>query len=345
MFEGFKPRQDLVGFTAIPNEWFDSILASIDNLAEIKIVQTVFRKTYGWVESWEGDKPIYKIEDEISYTQFAELTGLSTASISEGIKKAIAHGYIIQVKRGSFTTRVSSSYRIRMAGDKAQTLEEIGMIARPTGVGNLIASTTLDTKAKEEVIPTSKSKAKEALQSKASITSSSKASLTLSSKGTIETIEKERKDRGTHETPTLTREVFSTEKVKSKKGKTQFEKYKEKEIKDYHANDIGYYFSEKYESLIGYRYGKITNKDRSLMKQMIDMYSSETVVKGIDYLMKNYHTLIDGYPSIPVLYGFRNTIIPSAEKGKTPSKLNVRETRLSEEEIEQLKEDKDIIQW
>ena len=27
MFKGFKPRQDLTGFTAIPNEWFDEVMA------------------------------------------------------------------------------------------------------------------------------------------------------------------------------------------------------------------------------------------------------------------------------------------------------------------------------
>ena len=46
-FQGSRPRQNLSGFTAIPNEWFDEVMAKIDNLAEMKIVQALFRKTCG----------------------------------------------------------------------------------------------------------------------------------------------------------------------------------------------------------------------------------------------------------------------------------------------------------
>ena len=118
MFKGFKPRQDLSGFTAIPNEWFDEVLAKIDSLAELKIVQAVFRKTYGWVENWHNGEAVFKIEDGISYSQFSELTGLSSASIAEGIKRAIEHGYIVQLKKGNFHTGESSVYKIRTIDDK-----------------------------------------------------------------------------------------------------------------------------------------------------------------------------------------------------------------------------------
>ena len=118
LFKGFKPRQDLSGFTAIPNEWFDEVLAKIDSLAEMKIVQAVFRKTYGWVENWHNGEAVFKIEDGISYSQFEELTGLSSASIAEGIKRAIEHGYIVQLKKGNFYTSESSVYKIRTIDDK-----------------------------------------------------------------------------------------------------------------------------------------------------------------------------------------------------------------------------------
>ena len=324
MFKGFKPRQDLTGFTAIPNEWFDEVMARIDNLAELKIVQAVFRKTYGWVESWQENTAIYKLEDEISYSQFEEMTGLSSASISEGIKKAIAHGYIIQVKAGNFVTGQSGSYRIRMVDDAPQTLEE-----RPQLRGV------------SKFLPTSSSKVEGDLP-----TSSSKPSITSSSKVTIESNKKGKKEKERDfEIPkNEEREVYSTKDVRTR-GITQYEKYKNKDVLEYNANDLAYYFSDSYERITGVRYGKITNKERRHMKELLDTNGAEVVVKGIDYLMREYRTLIDGYPSIAVLFGFRTSIIPSAVKGTPSSKLDVRETRLTEEDIQREKANDNVIEW
>lgn len=309
MFKGFKPRQDLTGFTAIPNEWFDEVMARIDNLAELKIVQAVFRKTYGWVESWQENTAIYKLEDEISYSQFEEMTGLSSASISEGIKKAIAHGYIIQVSAGDFETRESARYRIRTVSDNPQTLEE-----RPQtrGIGKFL--------------PTLETKAREPLETKVT-----------KEKG------KKRKESD-FGFPKVEKEVYSTEDVKSR-GSTMFARYKDKEIAEYNANDLAFYFREKYEKITGVRYGRITNKERGHLKELLDTFGAEVVVKGIDYLMENYHTLINGYPSIAVLYGFRTSIIPSAVKGNPASKLDVRESKLTEEDIQEQSKEGNVIKW
>ena len=317
MFKGFKPRQDLTGFTAIPNEWFDEVMARIDNLAELKIVQAVFRKTYGWVESWQENTAIYKLEDEISYSQFEEMTGLSSASISEGIKKAIAHGYIIQVSAGDFETRESARYRIRTVSDNPQTLEE-----RPQtrGIGKFLP--TLETKAES----TLETKAREPLETKVT-----------KEKG------KKRKDSD-FGFPKVEKEVYSTEDVKSR-GSTMFARYKDKEIAEYNANDLAFYFREKYEKITGVRYGRITNKERGHLKELLDTFGAEVVVKGIDYLMENYHTLISGYPSIAVLYGFRTSIIPSAVKGNPASKLDVRESKLTEEDIQEQSKEGNVIKW
>jgi len=309
MFQGFKPRQDLVGFTAIPNEWFDEVMRKIDNLAELKVVQAVFRKTYGWVEGWAEDKAVYKLEDAISYSQFAEMTGLSSASISEGLKRAIAHGYIIQVSAGDFETRESARYRIRTVSDNPQTLEE-----RPQtrGIGKFLP--TLETKAEP----------------------------TLETKVTKEKGKKRKEsDFGF---PKIDKEVYSTEDVKSR-GSTMFARYKDKEITEYNANDLAFYFREKYEKITGVRYGRITNKERGHLKELLDTFGAEVVAKGIDYLMKNYHTLISGYPSIAVLYGFRTSIIPLAVKGNPASKLDVRESKLTEEEIQEQGKEGDVIKW
>lgn len=317
MFKGFKPRQDLTGFTAIPNEWFDEVMKKIDNLAELKIVQAVFRKTYGWVESWQENTAIYKLEDEISYSQFEEMTGLSSASISEGIKRAIAHGYIIQVSAGDFETRESARYRIRTVSDNPQTLEE-----RPQtrGIGKFLP--TLETKAES----TLETKAREPLETKVT-----------KEKG------KKRKESD-FGFPKVEKEVYSTEDVKSR-GSTMFARYKDKEIAEYNANDLAFYFREKYEKITGVRYGRITNKERGHLKELLDTFGAEVVVKGIDYLMENYHTLISGYPSIAVLYGFRTSIIPSAVKGNPASKLDVRESKLTEEDIQEQSKEGNVIKW
>lgn len=316
MFQGFKPRQDLVGFTAIPNEWFDEVMGKIDNLAELKVVQAVFRKTYGWVEGWAEDKAVYKLEDAISYSQFEEMTGLSSASISEGLKRAIAHGYIIQVSAGDFETRESARYRIRTVSDNPQTLEE-----RPQtrGIGKFLP--TLETKAEEGVLPTLETK-----------------------------VTKERKEKGKKRKesdfgfPKIEKEVYSTEDVKSR-GSTMFARYKDKEIAEYNANDLAFYFREKYEKITGVRYSRITNKERGHLKELLDTFGAEVVAKGIDYLMENYHTLISGYPSIAVLYGFRTSIIPSAVKGNPASRLDVRESKLTEEDIQEQGKEGNVIKW
>jgi biotin operon repressor len=307
LFKGFKPRQDLSGFTAIPNEWFDEVLAKIDNLAELKIVQAVFRKTYGWVENWHNGEAVFKLEDGISYSQFAELTGLSSASIAEGIKRAIEHGYIIQLKKGNFYTSESSVYKIRTIDDK--------LPEKPL---------------EKPALPT--------LESKPDITLDSKAVPTLDSKVTIETIKEKEIKKESH------REVYSTNDLPKSRGQKMFDSYKAKEIAEYNANDLCYYFSEKYQDIIGVKYSRILKKDRSQMKQLLDDYGADHVVKAIDYLVQNYHSLIQGYPSIAVLYGFRNTIFPSAVKG-TAGKLSVRESRLTDKDIEKEKGSSNVIAW
>lgn len=278
-FKGFKPRQDLGGFTAIPNEWFDKVLKDIDNLSEMKIVQVVFRKTYGWISGWDSEtqKPIYKLEDSISYSQFEELTGLSRASVAEGIKRALAHGLIVRVKTGSYSDMSSSRYRIRLVDDKVDSPEE-----------------------KEE--------APKVVITKEEVPEATK-------------VEEEIKPEPPKEAP--------------KKKPSPYDRYKAKEPKDYNATDMCYYFSDKYNEVIRVWYGTISAKDRSLMKQLIDGYSSEVVVKAIDWLMNNYANLIRDYPSIAVLYGFRTTIFPASQKVVVKNKNDVRQSSITKKEIEE----------
>jgi hypothetical protein len=115
-FSGFQSRSNIHNYTSIPNEFFEEVLPFIETMSELKIILAIFRKTYGWVDRIENGEAIYKLEDSISYSQFRSLTGLSDSSISDGIKLATEHGYIIKVKTGGLGSG-SSRYRLRQVND------------------------------------------------------------------------------------------------------------------------------------------------------------------------------------------------------------------------------------
>lgn len=113
-FQGFLPCPKLEEFTLVPNEFFDRVLANIDTVAELKIVLVIFRKTYGLTTESQGT---FTRAEKISYSQLRGMTHLSDSAISDGLKRALEHGYIEKVKEGSFTTG-SSTYGIKQAGVK-----------------------------------------------------------------------------------------------------------------------------------------------------------------------------------------------------------------------------------
>ena len=78
-------------YTQVPNLLLDNHVQKMSK-AELKIILATCRKTFGW----------QKGKDRISYTQFEKLTGLSRASVQEGIKQAMEHGYLrrYQVRNG-----------------------------------------------------------------------------------------------------------------------------------------------------------------------------------------------------------------------------------------------------
>ena len=91
-FQGFTEPNT----TPTPNQFYDFIMADINNLAELKCVLYVIRRTYGFL----------KFVDRIAYSQFEngimtrsgkrldKGTGLSGPSISAGLNKAVDHGYL-----------------------------------------------------------------------------------------------------------------------------------------------------------------------------------------------------------------------------------------------------------
>ena len=64
--------------TQTPNEFFDVHLKEM-GLSELKIVLAIIRQTFGW----------HKADDEISFSQFETLTGLSRPAVSKGIQAAL----------------------------------------------------------------------------------------------------------------------------------------------------------------------------------------------------------------------------------------------------------------
>jgi len=332
VFEGFKPRQDLSGFTAIPNEFFDAVLEGVESISELKVILAVFRKTYGWVTGFLEGKPVFKIEDEISYSQFQKLTGLkSNGSISEGLSQAMSHGFIVRVKKGTFAggnrEGISATYRIRTLG---VNLEEFVAEVLPTpecvvGRSSEVLPTPICVPGKSpetEVLPTP-----ECVLTKETIfllnnyvPPTPECVLTRSFA----------EETASPATPKKDREVFSTKDIKSPtKGRKMYDLFLEKKAQDYNANDLCFYFSTKFEKIIGVRYGGVTQKDRRLMKQLLDTYKSENVATAVDYLMSNYREWVDT-PSISVLFGFRNTVFPKALSDGM--KVDVRQAHFDENE-------------
>lgn len=99
-FEGFRDRNDLIkNYTSIPNELFDQVMRDLSN-SELKILLALFRKTYGWVKGVnEKGVAVYKSEDEVSQSQFMELTGIkSRKTIRDNLESLVAKGYIVKIQ-------------------------------------------------------------------------------------------------------------------------------------------------------------------------------------------------------------------------------------------------------
>lgn len=86
-------------YTQSPNVYFDSWLPEIKSLAELKVVGVVIRNTFGWHEK----------ETSLSLTDIEKLTGLSRGCAHDGVKRALAHGYITRRTDG---LRGQASYRV-----------------------------------------------------------------------------------------------------------------------------------------------------------------------------------------------------------------------------------------
>lgn len=72
---------------------------------------------------------------------------------------------------------------------------------------------------------------------------------------------------------------------------------------------------------------KWTVEQKSIAKKLVNMYGGSLVSAVISYVILNWDELVDrfrlnGYPSIKMVFGFRETLFPEVERGKIESKRN-----------------------
>jgi phage replication O-like protein O len=108
---------DAPNYTQAPNAFFDVLVVEIDKLAELKVTLAIIRATFGW----------HKDEDELSFSQLEERTGLSRQSVSDGIASALDRGYVQRRKQGR-----SFLYRLEVKNlDSQESGPSDGQAGRP----------------------------------------------------------------------------------------------------------------------------------------------------------------------------------------------------------------------
>jgi hypothetical protein len=98
-FGGFrKPEKPEKGFYHVPNEW-TNVMADIDNLAELKVIEYIMRHTWGFKEYGQFKKIT---TDEFMHGRkkgnggrMDNGTKLSNRSVIDGLRAAIEHGYVL----------------------------------------------------------------------------------------------------------------------------------------------------------------------------------------------------------------------------------------------------------
>lgn len=300
-FKGFPPRPDLQGYTALPNMFFDEILPQINNMSELKILLAVFRKTYGWVKEIDQQtgQPIYKLEDEISYSQFEELTGLSSTSVANGLNRAIQSGYLEKMQQGNYSG-VTSAYRI-VTSDGSKPKPQLPKSPPPEQ-----AKLKQKEKPKYLDLGTEDIKVNKPL-------GKSLAELTGKDNYQSPQLSNEKQD--------ILNDIFGS-------PSTSTQKPKEEKQKSPHQDFISNWF-RCYYSKLNLTYGKLTGKEHGHIKALLKEYDINTLVKGMEFYMSNYQAL-DGvpaeYPTITIFYAWRKKIIPASLHGEVKkTKRNARE--------------------
>jgi hypothetical protein len=154
IYEGFeKPASN---YFRLPRDWTD-ITSKITSLAELKIVEYVLKHTWGYHEYGQVKKITidefmhgrkYKTGERVD-----KGTGLTKQSVIDGIKKAIAHGLLLEEIDSSDKARIKKSYALKMkdaADHDKDPIEGENNEANRADVKNLdIGVKNLDSKGQE----------------------------------------------------------------------------------------------------------------------------------------------------------------------------------------------------
>lgn len=114
MFTGFESPN----FTQTPNQFFDQLLAQIDDLCELKVTLAVIRYTFGF----------HRTQAELSQSFLIQATGLTEKSVKKGIQLALRRGTIRIAQKA--TNRAGTVYEIVFQGDTESTPQR-GMVDTP----------------------------------------------------------------------------------------------------------------------------------------------------------------------------------------------------------------------
>lgn len=80
-------------FTPTPNWWYDELLPQLTSVNEIKVTEILIRQTYGWQRR--------RAQISLSCSQIAQLTRLSKSNAFDGLKLALARGYVYRIQTGA----------------------------------------------------------------------------------------------------------------------------------------------------------------------------------------------------------------------------------------------------
>ena len=112
-FHGFQRLE--ANFTPTPNQFFDEIIRGDYPKCVIVIVAVLIRETLGWQDSVTGER---RIEAELALSQITEKSALSINSARQGIREAIAAGFVIET--ASHDNRHGARYALRWADTERQ---------------------------------------------------------------------------------------------------------------------------------------------------------------------------------------------------------------------------------
>lgn len=105
-----NPHEDFAGFaspngTYVPNEFFDRVVAQIDELGELKVTLAIMRATLGWRRRIA----------QLSQNHLIAITGLSRNAVRRGLEEATKRGTIREAAPSS--PRGAATYALRFSDE------------------------------------------------------------------------------------------------------------------------------------------------------------------------------------------------------------------------------------